>query len=203
MRSIEKLLKPGDCLLFSRTSLINRLIALKTWSQYTHVEVWLGAELAREVRRRAGLGMDETPVFASRNPDRIQWWSLKLVGGGVNLYPPDFSGLALVRRPKRFDQEKAVAWLSLRRPGDGRPLILGQPYDVIGLINFFYAKTRGRDNGAMFCSEAAARLYKKAETLEGENFDADATSPGMLAYTDALKNIFRVDPLGQIAFVAR
>lgn len=178
---ITSALQPGDCLLFARQSLINKAIAFKTWSEYTHVEVWLGPEVTSEICRRLGRIQAGERVFASRNPDSIRW-NLKPVGGGVNLYRPDFDGLALVRRPAVFDVNAAIDWLS-------SPGILGQPYDVLGLFNFYLASRRGSDNGAMFCSEAATRLFKKTGTLVGENLDADKTDPKFLSLIDNLSNV--------------
>jgi hypothetical protein len=187
-------LAPGDLLLYSRASAINLAIRVKTWSRYTHAEVFLGPDVAREICRRAGRLWKVETVFASRNPSWVVPWIrapyLVPIGGGVDLYNLDIHGLTLIRRPHTFDVELAIAWLS-------EPGILGQSYDVVGLFAFYKAAEQGRDNGAMFCSEAAGRLWKKAGALKGENTDADQTSPGMLAWTDAAWNLARLDGKGR------
>lgn len=76
----------GDVWLFSRQGFYNRIISLKTWSRFTHVE---------SVVMQAG----QVFTFTSRN------------GQGVNLYAPDLSGLALVLRLRvPFDQVPALRW---------------------------------------------------------------------------------------------
>lgn len=87
-------LLPGDCLLYSRTPfLTSRLgwffglvINIKTWSRFSHVEIY------------AGNGMS----FASRD------------GVGVGLYPLRREQLAKVRRPSAldYDHSKGVKWFS-------------------------------------------------------------------------------------------
>ena len=68
------LLKPGDCLLYKPSSLTGLIIAVKTWTWISHVEVYAGDGLS----------------WASRD------------GIGVNRYPTRYSDLAYVRRPLRF-----------------------------------------------------------------------------------------------------
>lgn len=79
-----KTLKPGDVLLYSRThSLVGFIISTKTWSPYTHVEVYVG----------------DGQIVASRD------------GIGVGRYAFDGSGLARVVRPtETFRLAPAMAW---------------------------------------------------------------------------------------------
>ena len=64
-------LKPGDCLLYAGKSPIDRVIQVKTWSRYSHVEIYVGDGMS----------------VASRN------------GIGVNCYTTRLGDLAAVRRP--------------------------------------------------------------------------------------------------------
>jgi hypothetical protein len=88
--------RPGDVLLFSRQSIFNRLIAWKTWSRYTHVEVvsrWYPTQVY---------------VAASRN------------GKGCDVYPADFRGLSLILRPGRpFNPIRANNWWDRVAVGQG------------------------------------------------------------------------------------
>lgn len=183
--------RPGDLLVYARNEdLLDRAIRIKTWSDYTHVEVWLGNELVGDICTRLGgprvseLGIRiDAVLFASRGPATFQWWPPKMVGGGVNLYALDYRpGLVLVRRPVTFDVAAAIDWLS-------EPGILGQAYDVVGLLNFYLARVQGPENGAMFCSEAGTRLYKRTGTIRAENVDADCVSPRDLAVSEACVNV--------------
>lgn len=62
---------PGDLLVFSRRGLFDSIVKIKTWSQATHVEVFVG----------------DGKVAASRN------------GQGVAKYALDLNGLYCVLRP--------------------------------------------------------------------------------------------------------
>jgi hypothetical protein len=81
--SALKTIRPGDCLIFSRSGLFDDIIRVKTWSPATHVEIYLNAD----------------KTVASRN------------GKGVAIYPADLSGLYCVLRPQDglFDINKAIA----------------------------------------------------------------------------------------------
>lgn len=79
----ERLLVPGDCILYRPTDVFDWAVALKTWTRVSHVEVFIG---------------DHTSV-ASRN------------GKGVDMYPVRLQDVACVRRPgPGFDLEKAMRW---------------------------------------------------------------------------------------------
>lgn len=79
----ERLLRPGDCVLYRPTDLFDWAVALKTWTRVSHVEVYIG---------------DHHSV-ASRN------------GQGVEQYLARLHDVAAVRRPgPDFDLEKAMRW---------------------------------------------------------------------------------------------
>ena len=85
-------LAPGDLLGFSRTGLFDSIIKVKTWSHWTHIEVYAGGDF----------------TVASRN------------GKGVAKYPADLSGLYCVLRPKlAFDFDAAM--LEFYRTMNGKP----------------------------------------------------------------------------------
>lgn len=77
------ILLPGDCLLYRPASFFGWLIALKSWTKVSHVELYEGAGLS----------------VASRD------------GVGVGRYPLRTKGLAYVRRPtQRLDLVTASKW---------------------------------------------------------------------------------------------
>jgi len=138
----------GDVLLFSRKSLFNFLISVKTWSPYTHTSV-------------ADVDDDgHVSMFASRNKE------------GVGEYTPDLKGLSIVMRlPDHvFDRAAARRWFV---DND----IDQQGYDYIGLFNFFYARFAGPDNGRMFCSEFATRFLREGGWDPFPGTDADTIAP--------------------------
>lgn len=164
------ILEPGDGLFFARRSVFNRIVAIKTWSIYTHVEIYVGGG----------------QVFASLNPRLAVGWP-PWRGGGVGIYPIMPHGLALVRRPVAAPNlPAAMRW--------AREEAVGQPYDVHGLFNFYQAQRLAGERWGMFCSEAATRWWKRAGVIRSENTDADQTSPGMLAWTGELRNVVELDP---------
>lgn len=75
-------IRPGDLLLYRRTGFFSWLIRVKTWSQISHVETYLGDGITHAAREKAGVGR----------------------------FPISFDGLVKVRRPlQRFDLK--LAWL--------------------------------------------------------------------------------------------
>ena len=75
-------LQPGDILVFSRRTLYNLVIMLKTWSMATHTEVYIG----------------DGRTIASRN------------GKGCANYPLDLDGIYRVLRPViPFDLKSGIA----------------------------------------------------------------------------------------------
>lgn len=157
----------GDVLLFSRTSFFNRIIQVKTWSRFTHVEIV------------GGVKDTLTRTYASRN------------GLGVGVYPADYQGLALVLRPcfpcgacaGPFDVLKARAWFYQNA--------VGQRYDWLGLLNFTYARYVGQDNHAMFCSEFATRFLREGGFDPFPANDADTISPRDFSVCPCLTVIWR------------
>lgn len=157
-------LEPGDCCLFSRNSIYNQIIKVKTWSKYTHIEV---------VTRERGI----VRMAASRN-DR-----------GCGLYAPDWHGLALVLRPDPrlgiFDQTEALAWFRNNRIDE-------QGYDWLGLLNFTYARYVGTENGKMFCSEFATRYLERGGfRMFGVRNDADTIAPRDFTVTVGAAEVWR------------
>lgn len=76
-------LQPGDLLLYSGTGFVSWAIRTKTWSPYSHVEVYIGN--GRSVASRNGIGVGEYPL---RTED-----------------------LALILRPNQpFDLQAGLAW---------------------------------------------------------------------------------------------
>ena len=78
-------LQPGDILLYGGGGIVNALIQFRTWSDVSHIEIYIG----------------EGKSVASRN------------GIGVGKYPLRMNGLRRVYRPKvAFDFEKAMRWFA-------------------------------------------------------------------------------------------
>lgn len=83
MPSPKSILQPGDCLLYRPTGFFGWLIAVKTWTKVSHVEVYAG---------------NDTSV-ASRD------------GLGVNRYSMRLDGLGYILRPnKPFSLMAGIAW---------------------------------------------------------------------------------------------
>lgn len=61
---LEPSLRPGDCLLYSGTGFFSTLIKIKTWSRFSHVEIYLGHGQA--IASRDGKGVD-TYQFTNKN----------------------------------------------------------------------------------------------------------------------------------------
>lgn len=78
-RVLNVKLEPGDCLLYGPTSIMGWVIAVKTWTMISHVEVYRGSGTS----------------WASRD------------GVGVNLYPLRTTGLRYVRRPAKYEADVA------------------------------------------------------------------------------------------------
>lgn len=76
-------LRPGDCLIYRPSSLMGRLIAIKTWSPWSHVEMAVGPGKAIGARSE-GVGyyptrMDKYLGMVMRPPDTFRitkalWW---------------------------------------------------------------------------------------------------------------------------------
>lgn len=113
-------------------------------------------------------------------------------GVGVGRFPFRSNDLGAVYRLRvSCDWEAARAWFET---------VKGQPYDWRGLLAFTSAKLQGRDNGAMFCSEFAARLLRwaigggaSAAALAAagrdpwNGYDADGLAPGEITKSALLR----------------
>lgn len=179
--AVRALLQPGDVLLYSPRGCLSRLVEWKTWSAYSHVEVWLG----RGVIGRYLLDLDWTshtcaqPSYSMPGAEVLA----SRPGIGVNFYPFDLSGLTLIRRSRDpLDMDAMLRWVTNRH-------VIGQRYDWWGLLRFFNVG-RGRMD-RQFCSELAARLLRRGGVQLFNNVDADQVSPGMLAWTRDLYDLWR------------
>lgn len=159
-------LRPGDLLIYSRNAFFSKAIKVKTWSNYSHVETFLG-------------GHDGRRTHAAR--DSGKFWGAPKPGTGVSSnFEINFDGLVLVRRPKgAFDLAFAADYMAR---------VEGQRYDVFGLLRFFTLGEQSTDK--QFCSETATRLARAArhEPLVAR-LDADLVSPRDLAVTPAYLDI--------------
>lgn len=123
-------LRPGDVLLYGGGGFFDRIIRVKTWSHFSHAEVFDGHDHEGAPRS-----------LAARN------------GIGVNRYLLRDHDLRAVYRPKlALDLPTGRAWFER----DARH----QPYDWWGLLAFTSASLQGRENNRMFCSEFAARYLR-------------------------------------------
>lgn len=161
-------LQPGDVLFYKPAGLFGRLITLKTWADYSHVELYVGGKF------------HPTPIWASRDPKRWFPWPS---GGGVNFYPFR-ADVVLVRRPTHPVNFDALM--------DFATATVGQKYDWLGLLKFFRINKGKADR--MFCSEAVTRILRIATGEQlFSHLDADAVSPGMLAWTPELEDVWRAE----------
>lgn len=163
-------LQPGDCLLYRPNSIMGWVIAVKTWTAISHVEIYTG---------------DLTSV-ASRD------------GIGVARYPLRRSNLAYVRRPSckipstniQHPEKHQVPGLDFARAMRWFRTVNGQKYDWKGLLCFTLAVHQGSMD-RMFCSEFATRWYRKAgfDALAPE-INADHVAPSEFVQTPALKTVW-------------
>lgn len=161
-------LQPGDVLLYKPAGIFGKIIAIKTWSEFSHVEMWMGPISPDRAK----------PVWASRNPENL--WNFR-APSGVNFWPFRTSELAMVRRPN--------APVSVQMLRSFTTTTAGQKYDWFGLLKFFRVSKGSQTK--MFCSEAVARALRVATSARlFEHVDADAVSPGMLAWTTDLTTIW-------------
>jgi hypothetical protein len=88
-----------------------------------------------------------------------------------------------VLRPfEPFDVHAARDWFNTVR---------GQDYDWVGLLSFYLARFRGRNNGKQFCSEFATRLFRAAGIDLFPRRDADAVAPGEFLSNPLLRLMWR------------
>lgn len=158
-------LRTGDLLIYSRDSFFGRAIKIKTWSNYSHVETFIGGPTGRQ-------------THAARDSGKL--WGKPKPGTGVGFFDIQFDGLVLVRRPKMpFNLERARDYM--RR-------VDGERYDVFGIFRFFTIGEQSTDK--QFCSEDATRLARAAGVEPFvERLDADLVSPRDLAMTPAYMDV--------------
>ena len=156
------ILQPGDVLLYAPSGTFGHLIAMKTWSQVSHVELYMGDGVS----------------WASRDPKRWLPWP---AGGGVGYYGLRTDNLIRVRRPSVLPDLDRLEYFCTTTNG--------QRYDWWGLMRFFNIGAGKQDR--MFCSEAVTRALRFAGVeLFDSRKDADAVSPGELDYTMALETVW-------------
>lgn len=127
-------IKPGDVLLYKGTGLVSSIIRTKTWSDWSHCEIYEGHGCS--LAARDGLRCDRWDV-RTNDLDKV----LRLT--------PYLPGTKI---PMPFDMATAVEWFESTAKG--------QPYDFLGLMSFMTARWQGRENGKLFCSEFAARWFR-------------------------------------------
>lgn len=153
--------RPGDVWLYSPTEPIGQAIAARTFSRFMHVEVAI-------VDRLPGAGVE---MFTAR------------ILTGTQFYQPDPKGLALVLRPTLpFDQCAAVAWANT---------IVGQPYDLLGLLAFVDTKFQGKEDDRVFCSEGCTRFFRHGGIDLFPEADADGIAPRDFAQHPYLEVVWR------------
>lgn len=81
-RYFDRLMLPGDVLVYKRKGFFDRMVQIKTYGRATHTECYIG----------------NLQTVASRN------------GIGVSTYEFDPSGLVAILRPSHFDIQAAMAW---------------------------------------------------------------------------------------------
>lgn len=125
-----KMLQPGDILFYSGTGFFSRLIKLKTYSEWTHVAVYLGNGMQREFVE--GEGPQEVP-FRIKNLGMIKrrmgvwdkkksdeyWQTVKHQGY-------DYIGLLLGFIARRQGRENDKMWCSEYLTRDDRYAVSGQ-----------------------------------------------------------------------------
>lgn len=159
-------LKPGDLLLYSRKTWFGLGIKYKTWSKYTHVEVYKGEGLTHAARDGFNFRKPPTP------------------GTGVGTFPISFNGLVKVRRPYLTPNLEAASKYEEE--------VKGQIYDWVGIFRFFTLGKQSQDK--QFCSETATRWERIAGTRPfAEAQDADLVTPRDLTITPSFYDIFDLD----------
>jgi hypothetical protein len=104
-------------------------------------------------------------------------------GEGVERFPLRLNDLYAVLRPNApFDFPAGRTWFATVR---------GQGYDWIGLLSFYFARFRGKENGKQFCSEFATRFFRAAGLDLFPRRDADAVAPGEFLSNPLLTLIWR------------
>jgi hypothetical protein len=186
MKSFDpKLLEPGDTLLYRPVAfsgqrvlawLFGRLIALRTWRNISHVEIYAGNGVWQQSPRRNGVRwhLSGRASFASRD------------GKGVDIYPLRLSELAYVLRPmpavgERLDMKRGDSWFAL---------VQGQRYDWLGLTRFFRTSIKS-SRSRMFCSAFWLRFYRACGFNPfAARVDADSIAPGDIVASPKLEIVW-------------
>ena len=138
----------GDILLKAKGSPMNTLTKIKTWSDVSHSELYVG-------RFFDPLNSQVITAFPSN---------------GVNFYPFKLDNTLYILRPKMLPSPEGFHWFQKEAQG--------QKYDYLGMAAFVFAQLQGGDNGKQFCSEVIARIFKKGGyPLLHPRVDADAYAP--------------------------
>jgi len=155
--------KSGDVWLFSRQGFFNKVIQIKTWSRFSHVEV---ADVTPDMDVR---------TIASRN------------GDGCGIYEPDLNGLALVLRPTvPFDRVPALLWWESEAVG--QPYDIGGLFGF-----FYPRKLSKAPRKSMFCSTAATRYLRRGGFDPFPENDADQISPRDFSICPLIAIVWRND----------
>lgn len=165
------ILQPGDVLLYSGTGLVSRLIQLKTWSRYSHCEVY--------DRQRTSV--------ASRDGIGVGRYLLRLEGLRVVLRPrvTSLGMLTIDGHTIGLDMSTARAWFDL---------VNGQKYDWVGLLGFLGTRFQGKSaDDKMFCSEFATRFLRKAGFDPFNGYDADGIAPSEFAKNSEFDVVWSAD----------
>lgn len=88
-------LRPGDILLYRPSDLVGWIIAIKTWARFSHVEVYVGNDMAVGSRFRTGvrsyplrkenLGAVLRPYTTLDLESALQWFYTSATGQGYDL----------------------------------------------------------------------------------------------------------------------
>jgi hypothetical protein len=150
MKAIPADLRPGDGLLYEPWEAFGWFIAIKTWHEVSHVEVYVGDGVTVAAR------VDTTPAVRMRR-----------------LTLADYEHIRYVVRPRAaFDLERALAEFHRRWEGQG--------YDYLGLARFGWMRPLlPSPDDRQFCSELLTRFYRAGgfDPFAGE--PADAIAPFM------------------------
>lgn len=162
-------LTPGDTMLYySKDSLVDRIIAIKTWTYVSHIEIYVG-------------------YF--EHEGQLGHWSVASRNGiGVGLYKTRWDDLVCVREPRPDGNlNAAMRWFWTKANGQG--------YDWKGLLCFSLAVKQG-SHDKMFCSEFATRWYRFFERPQFDNdWDADRTPPMFYLTGRQMRTKWQIGPL--------
>jgi len=187
-----RILQPGDVLLYRPLGfhwrripgwVFGRLIALKTWHNISHCEVFAGSK--ERWHNLKGQVWGGYASEASRD------------GLGVDRYPLRLTELAYVLRPIEpdFDWKKGEVWFES---------VKGQKYDWWGLVRFVRTNMKPSFN-RMFCSTfVIRRLRQSGNHPVADTVDADSIAPAGLIDSPTLRVVASdgQDPPAKDGFVA-